>query len=456
MSTVVDSDLDWHGEGVSIAEVLAALNGVRRKFAQLDAGNDSHPHSRNCVMTLVAIVADAAEEKRALEAVVDIATHHPSLAIVVRDQPNLRPGKLDATVSAHPLHGVTDTPMPCELVTLHVHGSAGSHLAALVDPLLVSGVPTYLWWLGTPPFHTGELNDAVGVSDALVVDSARFARPYHSFLGLSDLTLHSHHHLGFSDFQWARLGPWRETVAQFFAPEERRGLMAGVAEIGIDYAGDGRGNRIGAALLISWIGSALGWKLERARAGSGGVVTALFKAEGWRPLQVSFRSVPRTKLPEGAISSVRITGGSGGKSFSLAIHREPQRARPADPSEFQRLHPAGGEDDAALEIAQRRAQRHREVVVKNLAALHHTATGDPPGESVPPHPRVVVNERRRADTSDVLLTLIDIGDAQTLRHVQRVPALGESRMLLNVLSAGARDDVYCRSLAAAAELMRAL
>ena len=456
MSATVDSDLDWHGEGVTIAEVLSALNSVRRKFALLDAGDDSHPHSRNCVMTLVAVTADETEEKRALDAVMDIASHHPSLAIVVRDQPNILAGKIDATVSAHPVHGVTDTPMPCELVTLHVHGSAGAHLAALVDPLLVSGVPTYLWWLGTPPFHTGELNEAVKVSDALVVDSARFARPYHSFLGLSDLTLHAHHRLGFSDFQWARLSPWREAIAQFFAPEQRRPLLAGISEVGIDYAGEGRGNRIGAALLIGWLASALGWKLERAAAGSGGVVTALFKAEGWRPLRVAFRSVPRSHMPEGAITSVRINGGVGGKSYSLAIHRDPQRARPAGHSEFQRLHPTGGEDDAALEIAQRRAQRHREVVVQNLESLHHTATGDPPGESIPPHPRVIVGERRRADTSDVLLTMIDLGDAQTLRHVQSVPALEESMMLLNVLSTGARDDVYNRSMATAAELMRAI
>ena len=124
MSATVDSDLDWHGEGVTIAEVLSALNRVRRKFALLDAGDDSHPHSRNCVMTLVAVTADETEEKRALDAVMDIASHHPSLAIVVRDQPNILAGKIDATVSAHPVHGVTDTPMPCELVTLHVHGYA--------------------------------------------------------------------------------------------------------------------------------------------------------------------------------------------------------------------------------------------------------------------------------------------------------------------------------------------
>ena len=456
MSLSTAPDLEWHGESVTIADVLNALNRARRSFAQVDAGDEEHPHSRNCVMTLVAVAPDAAEEKRAIKAITDISMHHPCLAIVVRDQPQVRAGRIEATVTAHPIHGPSDQPAPCEVVTLHVHGAAGSHLAALVDPLLVSGVPTYMWWLATPPFGSGELTDALRVCDALVVDSARFDRPFHSFAGLAELAERSHKKLGLADLQWERLTPWRETAAQFFAPEERRGLVQGISEVGIDYAGEGRGNRIGAALMVGWLSSALGWKLEHAAAGGGGVVAAIFKAEGWRPVQVALRSMDRGQLAQGEISSLRIAGSAAGKSFSLSIQRDPQRPRPPESGEFQRLHPTGGEDDAAMEIAQRKAARHREVVVQNLESLHHTSTGEAPGESLPPQPKVVARERRRADTSDVLLTMIDIGDGEVLRHVQRVPPLDESTMLLNLLSIGARDAVYNRSLTAAAELMRAL
>jgi hypothetical protein len=55
-----------------------------------------------------------------------------------------------------------------------------------------------------------------------------------------------------------------------------------------------------------------------------------------------------------------------------------------------------------------------------------------------------------------MLTKIEIGDAETLRHVQRVPDLSEPAMLLELLSGGARDAVYTRSLSGAAELMRRL
>ncbi len=56
----------------------------------------------------------------------------------------------------------------------------------------------------------------------------------------------------------------------------------------------------------------------------------------------------------------------------------------------------------------------------------------------------------------VLLTLIDIGAADTLRHVQRIESTTDASLLVEVLALGARDGVYTRSLAAGAELMRAL
>jgi glucose-6-phosphate dehydrogenase assembly protein OpcA len=456
MSTGQRPGLDWHGENVSMEDVLGALNRVRYSYARSEAGEDDHPHPRNCVMTLVSVAPNSVEETRAILASTAIATHHPSLSIVVRDEPNVRAGRIDASVMAHPIDTQSNTPMPCELVVLRVQGAAGAHLAGLVDPLLVSGVPTYLWWLGTPAFGKEELTEALRIADALVIDSSRFERPHQSFLALADLALHSHRKLGLADFQWQRLTPWRESAAQFFSPQDRRPLMKGIAEVGVDYTGEGRGNRIAAALLIGWLASALDWKLVRAAAGGGGVVSAIFQSEGWRPIQVAFRSVSRSHLSQGEVSALHISGSSAGKSFTLSVQRDPQRSRRVSEAEFSGLHPTGGEDDAAMEIAQRKASQHRDVIAKNLESLHHTATGQAPGESVPRAPVVIPRERRRAETTDVLLTMIDIGDAGTLRHVQRVPAEDEAAMLLNLLTMGARDAVYTRALAAAADLMRSL
>jgi hypothetical protein len=261
------------------------------------------------------------------------------------------------------------------------------------------------------------------------------------------------------NFQWARLAPGRETISQFFEPKERRTFMAGIAELGIDYVGDGRGNRIAAALLIGWFASALGWKVERAVGGTGGVVVAHFAIDGGRQLEVALRPVTKAHLAQGEVTAVRIAGAARGSTFKLSVQRDPDRQHrltsEVGPTELRARHHPGGDDDAGLEMAHRKAAQQREMLLRNRDALHHTATGDLPGE-VMPSTTVHAQDRRRNDSALVLLTLIDLGESETLRHVQRVEADDEAAVLLSVLSAGAHDVVYARSLAAAAELMRSL
>ncbi|MEP6753089.1 MAG: glucose-6-phosphate dehydrogenase assembly protein OpcA [Candidatus Dormiibacterota bacterium] len=458
MSAATVPDVAWHGEAVTIGDVSSALSGIRRKFAQSDADDQEHPHARNCVMTLVAVATASGDEARAQRASVAIATHHPHMAIVVSEELNVRTGRMDASIATHPLSPSSTVHAQCEVVSLHVRGAAGEHLAALVDPLLLSGVPVYLWWLDTPPFGTSELLDAIRICDALVVDSARFDRPHQSFLGLADLALSAHRQLGVADFQWARLEPWREVIAEFFEPKERRGHMARIGEVGIDYVAQGRGNRIAAALLVGWLASALGWKVRRAVGGPGGVVVAHFEAEGSRQIEVAFRPVQKPDLVQGEVIAIRIRGASSGRTFELTVQRDPERRHKltsgVGPSELRYHHRPGGDDDAGLEVAHRTATRDREVLQRNREALQYTATGDLPGDAA--RRATLLTRERRLGENRVLLTMIDIGGAETLRHVQRVDVEDEATLLLKLLSTGAHDPVYMRSLAAAAELIRAL
>src|SRR5258708_37938327 len=92
--------LEWKGEAVTIAQVLDALTDFRNKFAQAQVPDDDHPHPRNTGMTLIAVAATEAEEKRAINESTAIAVHPPSLVIVVRDQAEGREGRIDASIAA--------------------------------------------------------------------------------------------------------------------------------------------------------------------------------------------------------------------------------------------------------------------------------------------------------------------------------------------------------------------
>ena len=395
MASPVSSNPSWHGEDVTIGDVLAALDGIRYQFARAEAGDDEHLHPRNCVMTLIGVAPSDQDEKVASLATQAIAMEHPAQAIVIREDAPLTGQRLDAWITTDVRRPQASCAVECELITLHVRGPAEDHMAALLDPLLVSGVPTYLWWLGTPPFGRPELLDALRICDGLVVDSASFDEPYHSFQRMSGMLKLAHHRLGLADMQWSRLRPWRETIAQFFSPLERRGFLNGISEVGVDYAGEGRGNRIVASLLAGWMASALGWTLRRATAGSGGVVVAHYESNG-RTIDMEFRSVAKEGLAAGELSAVRIAGVAKGTTFRLGVHHNPERTRSAD---------------------------------------------------------VDFPERRRGDTARVLLTMIEIGEGDPLRHVQQLQSEDEVSLILDLLSTGTHDEVFNRSLSSAAELM---
>src|SRR5258708_16965307 len=135
--------LEWKGEGVTIAQVLDALTDFRNKFARAQVPDDDHPHPRNTVMTLIAVAATEAEEKRAISESTAIAMHHPSLVIVVRHQAEVKQGRIDASIAAPliPAGGGAGLPSHSALVTPHLRAAAAAPLGARLHPLLVSPPP---------------------------------------------------------------------------------------------------------------------------------------------------------------------------------------------------------------------------------------------------------------------------------------------------------------------------
>ena len=289
---------------MTLGEVLAQLNALRVKAARAEIADLEHIHPRNSVLDVIVVASDLEEAEQAAAVVEQLAVNHPCRAIVVLDQPGTGKSRIDASVRSlrHPtLGGAVCTH---EQVFLKVQGPAADHIPSLLDALLLPDVVTYVWWTGSPPLGDARLRSALEVADVLLVDSARFERPFDSLLAMADLLAAVE--TVFADFHWARLQPWREVLAQFFNPPDRRGFLAGIDAVGIDYASVGRGNRSAAALLAGWLGSALGWELKRAAAGKGGVVAAHLLSPAGHPIEVAMRPVTMEGFAPGEICGVRI------------------------------------------------------------------------------------------------------------------------------------------------------
>jgi glucose-6-phosphate dehydrogenase assembly protein OpcA len=308
MSTVKQA---WRGTDVSVSEVLEQLKVLRAGAAG---------EARSSVLDVIIIGSDRTEALRAAAAVEKLAIQHPCRALIVVDEPGGGPSRIDATITESNSEPGAALPRH-EQVLLSVRGPAAEHIPSLVDSFLLPDVVTFVWWTGSPQLRGARFLAALEAADVLLLDSARFERPYESFAALAEVAAGNSGTV-FGDFHWTRLQPWREVLAQFFNPADRRGFLRGIGAVGVDYIAEGRGNRSAAALLAGWLGSALGWRLKSAAAGRRGVLAANFVSGSGHPVQLALRPVEMAGFADGEITGIRIDAVFGGHNCLLHALRD--------------------------------------------------------------------------------------------------------------------------------------
>ncbi|MBJ7599838.1 MAG: hypothetical protein DLM67_05080 [Candidatus Nephthysia bennettiae] len=319
------STRSWAADSVDLGRVASELSRLHTELTQLETGHDDHPHPRNCVLNLIIAVSDGQQEEAVQRAVQAVASGHPLRAIILCRRTGEGEG-LDAQIITQAHQLVRGRSVQLEQVTLKVRGQTAEHTASLVDPLLVPDVPTYLWWTGTPPLAEQGLRDALAACDVLIVDSAQFENLTQEFLDLAALAERLGERLGFVDLRWVRQKPWRETLAQFFAPKSRREMLMGLERVVVESVGEGAAGRVGGMLLGGWLMSALDWRLTDAASSTHAGAEVLLKRANGRMIQLTVRAVEQPNLPPGALRSIHFDGHAGGKEFATHMEIRPDRS----------------------------------------------------------------------------------------------------------------------------------
>lgn len=209
----------WTGAGVSVADVLASLERLRRQ--------GTRTATRTSVVNLVVVTADPQSAARAESAMRRLGPRHPGRTVVVLSDPDAE-SRLDADVALFEAiadgHGVW-----WEEAHLEVGGPASRHLDSVVAPLLVPHLPLAVWYPGPLPPPGDPL---AALADAVIVD-VRFAEPLGAPGGPSSqaalaalVELGRRHRV--VDLSWKRTTPWRELLAALFDPPELRDYLSGI------------------------------------------------------------------------------------------------------------------------------------------------------------------------------------------------------------------------------------
>lgn len=228
----------WTGEDVHLADVDRAIAELRAATAT----EGGQPSLRTSVMTHMAWVPEGWEEA-ARAALSGMAERHPSRTILLFPDPNAGSNGIDAAVSLE-CFAVPDVDREIcsEVIDLHLRGVRAKAPASVVEPLLISDLPVFLRWRGEPPWGEQELEQLVGVTDRMIVDSTEWDDLPHPYSRLAELF----DRVAVSDIAWARTSRWRMLLASLW-PD-----VADVETVRI------KGTHAQALLIVGWLRSRLG------------------------------------------------------------------------------------------------------------------------------------------------------------------------------------------------------
>lgn len=269
---------------VELETIEQQLDDLWRETNAGVATGASAPAARKAVLTLIAVAHGRDEALQVLDIIHGLSVAHPSRAIVVAADgvagpPTPGAQSAAAAESATPpgIHAYVDTfagPNNSygEDILLTARGEAARHLPGVILPLIVTGLPTVLWWIGEPPWGSEMLEALVDGSDRFIVDTSAMAHPERSMRALEDLMRRKGARTAVGDVSWTVQAPWRDIVAQFFDPPDVRAYLDDVVRVTLEYAAgdeDAPANSSQAYLFAGWLASRLGWRINLAQPAGG-------------------------------------------------------------------------------------------------------------------------------------------------------------------------------------------
>jgi glucose-6-phosphate dehydrogenase assembly protein OpcA len=282
----------WSDRDTTPDAVDAALRGMLR---ELHATNAALAPAR--VLNLV-VVVDADWKGEIANRLSRVGRYQASRTILCAVAE--RRTTLDARAVMHYDERRNGSAVMHEDVVLDIGPAHVASLKTVIDPVMVSELPTLLW---CPHGHDEAVESLRDVIDVMLLDSD-------DLLETSDALGRARSELDTAyvvDLAWLRTTPWRERLAASFDPGSRRCQLSEISELAIRHRPSSTSS---ALLLAGWLSSRLGWS-----------VTPLTSANG-SGLRGSAGSVQIALEPleQDAPGLAGVTVGCGG-GFSLSLDR---------------------------------------------------------------------------------------------------------------------------------------
>jgi glucose-6-phosphate dehydrogenase assembly protein OpcA len=240
---VPDEGAVWSEEDTSPGAIEEAL---RRLLQQQHARDHAHAPAR--VLNLV-VVVDRDWRGEIMNRLEQVGRYHASRTILCAVEPGRT--TLDArvvlTIEGERQPG--DITLTRERVILEVGQKHLERLDTIVDPLVVTDLPTVVW---APHGHPEAVDALLHLSQVVLIDSVNEPDPASAVRRADELAADAY----VVDLAWLRTTPWRERVAATFDPPRWRPELGRIDAVTVRHRPD---SGVAGVLFFGWLASRLGW-----------------------------------------------------------------------------------------------------------------------------------------------------------------------------------------------------
>ncbi|CUI16600.1 Glucose-6-phosphate dehydrogenase family protein [Candidatus Protochlamydia naegleriophila] len=273
--------------------------------AELNRLWDTQPGSskaKACLFNLIIYTQETCRSDYFKDMVRMIIEQFPCRIIFIQGDRSTHDSYLRVHVSAET--GKDKRGMACDQILIEAAGKDLSRVPYLILPLFIPGLPIYLLWGEDPTTENTVLPHLQKFATRLIFDSECTEDLQH-FSQIMQQKLNSSS-IQVVDMNWARIGGWREILAQTFDSKERLAQLASVQYVKIIYndlhSPFFRHPDTQAIYLQAWLASRLGWKFIKSEKKEN---TLVLNYQGQQdPIQIDLVADTRTDLlPEDIIAA---------------------------------------------------------------------------------------------------------------------------------------------------------
>ena len=250
------SDSVWSAQGTTPGDIEAAL---RAMLKERHSENASYVPART--LNLVCVV-DKQWSGEIANRLRHVGRAHAARTIVCAVEPRRNAIDAVATIASdvHPKAG--EFALLRETVIVDVGEQHLAHIDTIVDPLVVTDLPTVVW---APHGHTQAVEALLSLAQVVLLDSVD--EPDMRDAVNRAMTLLRDAYV--VDLAWLRSTPWRERVAATFDPPHLRPDLRTISAVTVRHHPE---SAVAGVLLMGWLASWLDWQLSPLIARDGTLV----------------------------------------------------------------------------------------------------------------------------------------------------------------------------------------